>query len=731
MKACRKYLDSEIEIVKPKYILALGRIASKALIRKAKITQVHGDFIEKDGQVIMPAFHPAYALRDPSKLPPLQHDLERLARALKGEKLQSEIEWKIVTPKTFDRFIAELRATEQFSFDCETSSLHWFKPDFRIRCINFGLDHTSWVLHLDVIGSPLYTRFEAQQRILRVIAELLKEKTSIAQNGKFDNLCLYSRYGIRFPLDFDVMLASHLCNENEPHDLEYLSRVYLDAPSYDIPLKEKTTEHPSARRDEYGAKDGRYTYDLKGVFAKTLRENRELRRLFYELVMPAARAMEDVEREGITIDLPQMVETGAEIAAARVLVLAELQKLAGREINWNAPAQIADLFYGDFKLPVTVRTDKGAPSTGEAALVDLKGKHPIISLLIKYREYEKFLSTYIDGWQEYIVNGKLHLGYKLHGTVTGRWSSRLHQVPRDGQIRSLAIAPPGWEFGQADLSQAELRIAAELSGDVELCSCFRPGGEDVHWRTLRYMIGAGTSGEYAKPAIETAAKLAKVKSIGLSDALEVLREHRHDEAIEIWKPWKEARKKAKAVNFGFVFGMYEKKFIETAKTKYDWEPTYDEAHAFRQAYFELYHDIPAWHERQKKLAHLNGGVRNLFGRLRRLPGIHSSDREIRSEAERQAINSPVQGAIGDWKAASLVEICETLPRDRIRIVGEHHDAILFIVRKDPKIQARVLPALREIMRKPKLLEGFKIRMSVPMESEIELGPWGSGKPWRG
>src|SRR5207248_594539 len=126
----------------------------------------------------------------------------------------------------------------------------------------------------------------------------------------------------------------------------------------------------------------------------------------------------------------------------------------------------------------------------------------------------------------------------------------LHQIPRDGTLRNLGTAPPGWEFFQADLSQAELRIAAELSRDLELVSCFRPGGQDVHWRTLLYMIGSGRSKEYTKPAIDTANQLvgAKRGELTLTDAVEALAKFGHNKCIEIWKPWKEARKKAKAIN---------------------------------------------------------------------------------------------------------------------------------------------------------------------------------------
>jgi DNA polymerase-1 len=215
--------------------------------------------------------------------------------------------------------------------------------------------------------------------------------------------------------------------------------------------------------------------------------------------------------------------------------------------------------------------------------------------------------------------------------------------------------------------------------------------------------------------------------IQLSDALSVLSSFTPQQAEAIDKRWKELRKRAKAVNFGYVYGMYEKKFIQTAKEKYGWEPTWDEAHACRNGYFQLYTGLEPWHTKQKKLVKLNGFVRTLFGRRRRLPGIESKNKMKSMEAERQAINSPIQGTIGDWKAAVLVEVHETVDRAKFRLVGEHHDALLGLVKIG--CEDDVLPQIVQIIRKPKLLEEFKIRMDIPMDGEIEIGPWGAGQKY--
>jgi DNA polymerase I-like protein with 3'-5' exonuclease and polymerase domains len=175
--------------------------------------------------------------------------------------------------------------------------------------------------------------------------------------------------------------------------------------------------------------------------------------------------------------------------------------------------------------------------------------------------------------------------------------------------------------------------------------------------------------------------------------------------------------------------MRAPKFIETCKLKYGFEPTLEEAERSRAAFFHLYRQLPDWHKKQVRLCHLSGYVYNLAGRMRRLPGIHSSDFSVSSEAERMAINSPVQGYIGDHKAMAVVEIHETFDREtELRIVGEVHDSILLWIR--PNKIDDLLPKVADIMKMPRFVRENKINLPVPIEAEFEVGPWGAGKTWK-
>lgn len=745
IKACSAYLQHEIDTVKPEYIITLGSVPTKAILKKAKITEVHGQVIDMGKFKGMACFHPAYTLYDPSKLPVLKMDFKRIADEIRGIKTKkAKFTWREVNKSNLEELYAEIDNCKWFSFDTETSSLSWFKPGEYISCLNLSFDNGgTWVLPLTMPFSP-FAKHKAQRLIVREIARRLRNKKGVAHNGKYDNHWLNAIYQVTFPYDFDTMLASHVIDENRPHALDSLSTVYLDAPYYDIPLRWKQGKfNPNECNREnvrkmyrYGAKDAFYTLNLRPLMEKELEADPMLHRLFYRLVMRAARALVRIEENGLYILRDRFALMHKQTTKDRDEALAQLNKMAGKlsvkkgvkkAINWNSPQQVANLLFKKLKLPVIEQTEGGAPSTGEATLVALKDKHPVANQLVKFRELDKFLSTYLDGWKELMHGDLAYFSYKIHGTVTGRYSSRLHSTPRDGRIRNVVSAPPGWVFVQGDFSQAELRVAAILSGDMELIYCFKHG-IDVHWRTLLYVVQSGGAGEYVKPVMDTAKKLAG-KKVRFDQAIELLTKAGHEKCIEIWDGWKEARKKAKAINFGFVYGMRENKFIETCKLKYGFEPTQEEAAVIRRAYFQLYRGLEPWHEKAKKLARLDTYIRSLSGRLRRLPAITSADRGKRSECERQAINSPVQGFIGDFKAFALVELEEKLDRSKARVVGEHHDAILMWVKEEHLDEQ--LPIIASIMQNPALVKEFKIDLPVPIEVEIDYGPWGQkgNKKW--
>lgn len=747
IKACRPYLDAEIARVSPKYIVPLGGIATKAIAKHAKITTAHGQFIEDAGRVIMPTYHPAASFRDPSKLTVISQDLDRLRRRMDGTlgATQDKFDYEVVrTRDQLKQFWSEFDTANDYAYDTETYGLFFKHPNFVIRCIAISFPERAWVIPLEMPESLYEGDAHAQAAFFRVLARKSEGKWVATFHGKFDCGAIRAAYKVNLPYHFDGQLAHHIFDENQDHDLKYVARIELDCPEYDLPkdLKNSDTEgwvermraEPESREKywEYNARDGWNTLHWAYKAVKRLRRDARLRRLFYALSMPSSRTLCNLEAEGLPLDLDKYSAVQAQVQLERDEARRVLCETA--DINWDSHQQVGKVLYEQLKLPIKQRTPTGAPSTSEEAIVDLKGQHDIINQLLHYRGLDKVLGTYLAGWRKKYVSGsRIYFPFKQHGTVTGRFSSPLHPIPTDSAIRSIISTGDSdarlWDFVQADLSQAELRIAAELSGDPTLTAIYQRG-EDVHWNTVLFLIGAGHMPEYAKHALETAKALNVCKrgKPTLTDALEILRAVGVEKCTALWKGWKEARTNAKRVAFGFLYGMYENTFIEKAKVDYDWMCTWKQAHAFRTGFFEVYYGLPDWHDRCKKIARIDGYVTTLFGRVRRLPAIQSTDKGAQMEAERQAVNSRVQGTIGDWKAAAMVEIDETIDKEQFKLCAEHHDALLGQVRRG--CEDEVLPKIRQIMQRPKLLQTFKINMRVPMVTDIAVGPWGAGKTYR-
>jgi len=730
-KACAGYIQDEIKEQKPKYVLVMGATAAKSVVKAANLSSVAGKFIEKDGVIYVPCYSPAYVLRDPSKEPEFKRIIKRFGDLVKGV---AEIEWeeprvRIIDRSNLDEFMQAFPHEPEFVCDLETSGLDWYNPDSYINCVGVYLPKSQGCWVLPIRKAPTLPA-DAQRKLLHWMSEQHVPVTN--QNWKFDSLWLYMKMGVSFYNKDDTMLMHYNLDENTPHGLKENSRLFLNAPDYDLTTAEKKGAVEAMKLFVYCGRDCYRTYRLAKLFRRMLMQDAETRNIYEHLTMPASRMYEVIEREGHHVNLKRRAEVREQLVLLLDTVEKKLNDMAGATVNWNSPKQVNEILYGTLGLTPRVFTDKGAPSSGEAALAELDG-HPVVRMLTDYRSHQKMLSTYVDGWEEYMVGSSLFLGTKLHGTVTGRYSSRLHQVPRDGIIRNLIEAPQGWTFIQGDLSQAELRIAAIVSGDEELIRCYNEG-IDVHWRTCVGMLKMGGSNENLLLARDTVEKdRGDCDGMSMVAILDYLEEMGHDRAIELNKPWKEKRKQAKAVNFGFLYSMGAKKFTEYAKLKYDWEVSLQEAEDIKQAFFSTYSALPIWHDRQKTFVKMDGFVRSLIGRKRRLPGIWSPDRMVKAECERQAINSPVQGCIGDLKVMAMLDIFYNLQVPdsgaKLRVRGEVHDSILMWVKTE--FLDEMLPQIKARMEHPELLDHWGISLPVPIVADLEVGTWGAGRTWKG
>jgi len=733
-----------------KYVVIVGNTPLRLITGKAGISKLRGRPLKQDGYIFLPMNNPGIIRHDDKQETLLNADLKFLDDMVKfgGVPEAKELNFRIVTSDDdIDEMLEDLHGA--VSYDIETTQLYpwqtqhldkndnWVQdPSPKIVSIGFGTARNQWCIPVNHPQSP-WTQAEVEE-MMDEVNERRDDFMLIAHNGKFDLLWTWVHLGVKWEVDFDTMLAHYLLDENMRHGLKYLAQVYCGAPDWEIDLTEKQGMNvPLKKHCKYLAHDLYYTRELRFVFGKMLREDWEVKRVFDKIMMPCANLFIEVEYDGVFIDMDQFGEAEEVLREQYETALAELKQwepeyvldAKGKQqpFNWGSPPQLAKLLFEDLGIKPLDKTAAGNPSTSESVIKRID--HPCTEALLRFRAAKQQLSFFIDGWKPFLHKQSrgyyLHPSFKLHGTVTGRLSCEhpnLQQVPRDPRIRSLISAEKGWTLIQYDLSQAELRIAAELARERNMIHAF-VNGIDVHWMTALREIARG--GGLVDLIMGTAKTLNDGKKLSYSDAIELLLKAGHDAAIQVNKEWKEYRKKAKAVNFGYLYGMWWKKFKIYARDNYGVIITDEEAEQSRVTFFDNYPDLPDWHKRQKKYARRHGYVKSLSGRKRRLPEAkHADDTPERRAAERQAINSPVQSFANEVNLMAALQLRKEYGRDVVKICGTVHDSVLFRVRND--MVDEVYHRMLEIMRWPELMDVFGIRMSVPIEADGEVGPWGKG-----
>jgi DNA polymerase-1 len=424
--------------------------------------------------------------------------------------------------------------------------------------------------------------------------------------------------------------------------------------------------------------------------------------------MPACNAFVEIEANGFPIDIRRLKSRHQDILNKIEEIRDQLLEYVPEErhasANFRSPIFLGWFFFDQLELPILQRTPKsGKPSTSESVLLKLKKKHPSVGLLMELRKWMKYESTYTRNWLARVRSAgtaRLFTAYNISGTVTGRLSSNMQQVPREVLIRSIigisdelnrqreARNKQKHYFVEADFSQIELRIAAMLSGDRALTRAFQVG-DDPHLQTAVKVSG--------KPA----------------------------ESIT-----KEERKMAKAVNFGFLYGMGSKKFRTYADEKYQVKVNLEEAQEYRKKFFQQYKGLLPWHDRQRRLVRNLKQVTSPIGRIRHLPSIDSDDDFLEGQAEREAINSPVQGFASDLTVLSMVLLHQKLDSKRGRIIGNVHDSVLFEIDEDYIKESSAI--IKETMENLPLKKMFGYQPTIPIAVEISVGThWGEGKVYEG
>lgn len=516
--------------------------------------------------------------------------------------------------------------------------------------------------------------------IMRVYNRLKALKSRLIwQNGKFDTLFIEHHFGIRLPIHEDVMLMGTAYDLADEHGLKYMAKKYLGVPDWDIPNKEKLAGGDPVR--PYLKADLDNTFSLFQFFDARLDDTQ--RKVYADLLLPAYKAYRDIERNGIYIDQKGLEAVRKDYSDKREKALNKLNTRWGK-INWNSPVQVSKKLFEDQCLPIIEYTKTGNPSSDASVLKKLKARgFELAGDLLEYKFYYGATTKFLDQWGDYAAfDGRIHPSFKLTNVVTGRTSCsdpNLQQVPRNKELRSLFTAPKGRILLEADYSQIELRIAADYANEPTMIRIYQTGG-DIHTETARGITGKDT-------------------------------------------PTKEDRTKAKPVNFGFLYGMGAKGFVNYALDNYGVVISLEEAETYRELFFAKYSRLLEWHKEMVTECELMGGASNRFGRFRKLPNIYSADWGEKNGAMRRSINSPVQGTASDLLLLAVVELNKALKPYGAFIVGTVHDSIL--IECDEDGCEEIISLVKKTMSHPIGLDHFKVTFKVPIEADVGAGPWGS------
>ena len=574
--------------------------------------------------------------------------------------------------------VSQLKKTSKFCFDLETTSLDPKRPE--IIGIAFSWEaHRGYFVH---ISRDRDAATEELRELMTVFEDGRIGK--IGHNIKYD-IAVLKHYGVEVegPV-FDTMLAHALVEPELRHKMDYLAETYLDY--LPIPIsrligaeKEEQITMDAVDPDllkEYAVEDADVTWQLHERIIPLL-EEKEQKRVFYEVEAPLVRVLVDMEYEGVAIDTEVLGVFSKELAGIIDDKQGEIFEELGHPFNLNSPKQLGVVLFEEMKLvdrPKKTRT--GQYATNEQVLTGLAPHHPIVARILDYREAVKLKSTYVDMLPQAIFpdTGRVHTHYGQLHTATGRIQSdspNLQNIPIRSELgREIrkAFVPRNDEYGllSADYSQIELRIIAALSDDPGLKEAFERN-MDIHSATAARIYGVDPD------AVTT-----------------------------------EMRSKAKMVNFGIpygisAFGLSQRLGIARA-----------EGNALIEQYFSQFPRVRDYVDRTLEFCRENGFVETITGRRRYLRDINSANATVRGSAERNAINMPIQGTAADMIKIAMVRVHDALRREDLetKLLLQVHDELVFELYRTE--ESTVLPLVEDAMKNA-------LELDVPIVVDMGVG----------
>lgn len=534
---------------------------------------------------------------------------------------------------------------------------------------------------LSADGVTLYVPWDVAkewQAFCEWLADKSREKWTF--DGKRDTVGLAWHELDIEGIGFDVFLAAYLLNATESNPTldsiaaQYAQgvRVRSDDEVYGKGAKRLLPEADVI--SEHVAHKAAAIWQCVPVLREQLAQN-EMNELLSDLEAPLSMVLARMEKQGVKVNRDRLAQMGIELDAKLEELTKQIYELAGTTFNINSPKQLGEILFGVLDLPVLKKTKTG-PSTSADVLEKLASYHPIIDAILTFRQLGKLRSTYIEGLTKEIHSrsSKVHTLYNQATTATGRLSStepNLQNIPirmEEGRKIREAFIPSeeGWYMLAADYSQIELRILAHISGDENLIDAFRKG-MDIHTRTAMDVFGV-----------------------------------RDGEVTSLM------RRQAKAVNFGIVYGISDYGLSQNLNI------TRKEAADFIERYFSVFSGVKQWMEEIVKQAKQDGYVTTLLHRRRYLPDIRSSNFNLRSFAERTAMNTPIQGTAADVIKLAMIRMQDSLQAKGLksRMLLQVHDELVFEVPQDE------LETMQQLV--PQVMESA-LRMNVPLKVDVNFG----------
>ncbi|MGR5336325.1 DNA polymerase I [Vibrio gigantis] len=590
----------------------------------------------------------------------------------------------ILDEASFNAWLEKLKASEVFAFDTETDSLDYMVAN--LVGLSFateeGVAAYVPVAH-DYLDAPQQLD---RDWVLEQLKPILEDdaQAKVGQNLKYD-MSVLARYGIEMKgIKHDTMLASYVFNSvGGKHDMDSLALRFLQHSCISFEQiagkgKKQLTfnQIELGEASPYAAEDADVTLRLHNRLMENIEQDEKLKAIYEEIEVPLIPVMSRIERTGVFIDDMLLGAQSQEIAVRLDELEQKAYEIAEQEFNMNSPKQLQAILFEKMGLPVIKKTPSGAPSTNEEVLQELALDYPLPKLIIEYRGLAKLKSTYTDKLPKMInaETGRVHTSYHQAVTATGRLSStdpNLQNIPirnEEGRrIRQAFVAQHGWKILAVDYSQIELRIMAHLSGDKALLEAFQQG-KDIHAATAAEIIG-----------------------------------------VNIEDVTTEQRRRAKAVNFGLIYGMSAFGLAKQLGIPRG------EAQHYMDTYFERYPGVMQYMEDTRSAASEQGFVETIYGRRLHLPEIQSRNGMRRKAAERAAINAPMQGTAADIIKKAMLLVDEWIQAEgdgRVKLLMQVHDELVFEVEES---------SLAEIESKVQQLMESAAELEVPLVAEAGHG----------